>query len=77
MGGDTLPNAYEISIRAENILMQGAKLAPRPSIPFFLDMPNHQPIVAPVPTTSTSQPLAIVSLASTSSNGIDEIKYMM
>lgn len=46
-------------------------------MPLFLDMPNHQPMISPIPTISTSQPLAIVPSASTSSNGIDEIKDMM
>ena len=77
MGGDTLPNAYDIAIRAENILIQGGKLAPKPPMPFFLDVPNHQPAMALLPTTSTSQSLAPVPQASTSSNGIDEIKEMM
>ena len=44
---------------------------------FFLDMPNHQPILAPIPTTSTSHPLAIVPSTFTFLNGIDEIKDMM
>ncbi len=60
MGGDTLPNAYEIAIKAENILIQGGKLAPRPPMPFFPDVPNHQPVMAPLPTTSTSQALTLV-----------------
>ena len=77
MGGDTLPNAYDIAIKVENILIQGGKLAPRPPMPFFPDVPNHQPAMAPLPTTSTSQSLALVPQASTSSNGIDEIKEMM
>ena len=77
MGGDTLPNAYDTTIRAENILIQGGKLAPRPPIPFFPDVPNHQPEMALLPTTSTLQSLALVPQASTSSNGIDEIKEMM
>ena len=65
MGGDTLPNAYEIAKKEENILIQGGKLALRPPMPFFLDIPNHQPTIAPIPTTPTS------------SNGMDEIKEMM
>ena len=77
MGGDTLPNAYDTTIRAENILIQGGKLAPRPPMPFFPDVPNHQPAMDPLPTTSTSQSLSLVPQASTSSNGIDEIKEMM
>ena len=77
MGGDTLPNAYEVAIRAENILIQGGKLAPRPPMPFFPDIPNHQTTVAPIPTTSTSQALTPVSQTSTSSHGLDEIKELI
>ena len=63
--------------RQKNILIQGGKLAPRPPMPFFPNVPNHQPAMAPLPTTSTSQSLAPVPQASTSSDGIDEIKEMM
>ena len=77
MGGDTLPNSYDTTIRAESILIQGGKLAPRPPMPFFPNVPNHQPTMAPLPTISTSQSLSLVPQASTSSNGIDEIKKMM
>ena len=49
MGGDTLPNAYEIGIKVENILIQGRKLAPRPPMPFFPNVPNHQLAMAPTP----------------------------
>ena len=77
MGEDTLPDAYEIEIKVENILIQGGKLAPRPPMPFFPDIPNHQPTMTPIPTISTSQPLSLVPEASTSLNGMDEIKEMM
>lgn len=46
-------------------------------MPFILDMPNHQPTVVPIPTTSTIQPLTIALIASTSSNGVDNIEEMM
>lgn len=77
MGEGTLPNSYEISIRVENILIQGGKLAPNPPMPFCPNIPNHQPILAPVPITSTSQSLVVVPIASTSSNGVDKIEAMM
>jgi hypothetical protein len=77
MGGDTFPNSYDIAIKSENILIQGGKLSPRPPIPFFSDVPNHQLAMDPLPTTSTSQSLTLVPQASTSSNGIDEIKEMI
>ena len=57
MGGDTLPNAYDTTIKTKNILIQGRKLAPRPLMPFFPNVPNHQPEMAPLPTTSKSHPL--------------------
>lgn len=41
MGGDTLLATYAISIRAENTLIQGENLAPRPPMPLFPDMPTH------------------------------------
>ena len=77
MGGDTLPNAYEIAIKSYNNLIQGGKLAPRPPMPFFPNVPNHQPTISPLPMTSTSQALTPVPQASTSSNGLDEIKEMI
>ena len=77
MGGDTLPNAYEIVISTRNILIQGGNLSPRPPMPFFPNIPNHQPTIAPIPTLSTSQPLSLAPQDSTYSNGIDEIKEMM
>ena len=77
MGGDTLPDAYEISIKTENILIQGGKLAPRPPMPLFLEIPNHRPLVATIPTTSTSQPLAITPVASTSSSEFGELRDIM
>ena len=58
-------------------IIQGGKVAPRPPMPFFPDIPNHQPKIAPIPTPSTLQPLALSPQASTSSNGMDEIKEMM
>ena len=49
MGGNTFPDAYEIEIREENILIQGGNLAPRPPMPFFPDIPNHQLEIALFP----------------------------
>ena len=46
-------------------------------MPFFFDIPNHQPTIALIPTTSTSQSLALSPHVSTSLNGMDEIKEMM
>ena len=58
-------------------MIQGGKLAPRPQMPFFLDMPTHHPIMAPIPTKSTSQPLAITPITSTSLSAIDKIEAMI
>lgn len=58
-------------------MIQGGKIAPRPPMPFFLDMPNHQPTIAPIPTSSTSQPLALTPQSSTSSSELGELKALM
>lgn len=42
MGANTLPNAFDIAIRAEKCLIQTGKIAPRPLMPIF---PEIQPIV--------------------------------
>ena len=41
MGGVNLLDAYEIAIKAENVLIQGGRLAPRPPMPFILDIPTQ------------------------------------
>lgn len=64
MGGNTLPDAYDISIRAENLLIQGGKPAPRPMMPLLSDVPIQQPVVSPIPTTTSSHPLIISPIAS-------------
>lgn len=46
-------------------------------MPFFPDVPNHQLVMAPLPTTSTSQALTLVPQASTYSSGFDELKEMV
>lgn len=46
-------------------------------MPFFTNMPNHQPTIAPISITSTSQPLAIVPIVSTSSNELGLLKALM
>ena len=46
-------------------------------MPFFPNIPNHQPKMAPIPIASTSQHLSLVPKASTYSNEIDENKEMM
>ena len=46
-------------------------------MPIFPDMPTHQPTIDPIPTTSTSQPMVVSLVASTSSKELGEIKDMM
>ena len=77
MGGNTLPNAYETTIKVENVLIQGGKLAPRPPIPLFLYIPTSHPTIAPIPTTSTRKPSVVSPIDSTSSSGMDKIEAMM
>ena len=45
MGGTTLPRAYDMAIRVENTLIQGGKIAPRPPMPLFPEIQNHQPLL--------------------------------
>lgn len=77
MGGTTLPGAYDMAIRVENTLIQGGKIAPRPPMPLFPEIQNHQPSIAPIPTASSSQPLAAISLPSTSASEMSSLENMM
>jgi hypothetical protein len=77
MGGTTLPRAYDISIRVENTLIQGGKIAPRPQMPLFIEMPTHQTSIAPIPITSSSQPLVVASPTSTSTSEMSSLESMM
>jgi len=56
LGGNSLPNAYELAIRAENNLIQARKIAPRPPVPIFPEiqasMPLPIPYFAPSPTVA-------------------------
>jgi len=54
MGGHILPLVYDFAIRAENILIQSGKLAPRPSMSLFPNMPTHQPMVSHIPIITMS-----------------------
>ena len=47
MGGVSLPRAYDISIRAENSLIQVGKIAPRPPMPIFADIQLNMPLAIP------------------------------
>lgn len=55
MGGFTFPNAYEISIRAKNYLIQVGKIAPRPPMPIFPNIwsPINLPPIASIPIVPT------------------------
>lgn len=48
MGGNTLPVAFDVAVRAENSLIQVGKIAPRPPMPIFADLQPIIPIVPPV-----------------------------
>lgn len=55
LGGDNLPEAYDISIKVERCLIQDGKLDPRLSMPLFPEVPAKQPTLAPIPLTSIGQ----------------------
>lgn len=46
-------------------------------MPFFPNMPNHQLVISPSPTTSIIQSLNMAPIASTSTNGVDKNEAMM
>lgn len=77
MGGTTLPGAYDMAIRVENTLIQGGKIAPRPQMPLFPEMPNHQPTIAPIPIASSNQLLVLPSPPSTSTSEMSSLESMM
>lgn len=77
MGGYTFLVAYDIAIRERNFLIQVGKLAPWPPISLFQEMPTHQPIVAHIPTITTSHPLIASLKNSTSPKKLEEIKIMI
>lgn len=77
MGFNNFPMAYNLSIRTKNMLIQCGQLATRPSMPLFPNIPNHQPSVAPIPTTSCNLPLVSVPSTSTSSNEMGKLDSMM
>ena len=41
MGDTTLLDPYDTTIREENVLIQGGRLAPRPPMPLFPDIPTQ------------------------------------
>ena len=47
MGGVSLPQAYNIAIRAENSLIQAGKIALRPPMPIFPDIHPNMPLTIP------------------------------
>ena len=52
MGGRTLPDAFDIAVRAENSLIQAGKLPPRPPMPYSAEIQQIVPAVIP--------PLAVI-----------------
>ena len=86
LGGNTLPNAYQIAIRAKNNLIQAGQIAPRPAMPIFLVAPRLPlaeplqvaplaviPAVPALPAPGTSQNALQID-ASAQSNELQEIK---
>lgn len=57
-----MPNAYETTIKAENILIQAGKISLRSPMPIFSDiqpnMPLQIPSFAPLPVVPTLQAIA-------------------
>ena len=47
MGGYSLPQGYDIEIRAKNSLIQVGKISPRPPMPIYLDIQPSTPLVVP------------------------------
>ena len=79
MGGNSLPQSYEIAVRAENCLIQVGKIAPRLPLPIFPDIQSNMPLVIPpfatLPTVPTLQIAATSdSTATGPSQELQEIK---
>lgn len=47
MGANTLPNAFDVAIRAENCLIHAGKIASRPPMPIFLEIQPIAPLLEP------------------------------
>ena len=89
LGGNTLPNAYQRVIRAENNLIQAGQIALRPAIPIFSVAPRLPPaeplqvaplavilVVLALPALGISQNALQVD-ASAQSNELREIKGLL
>ena len=82
MRGNTLPVAFDTAIIAENNLIQAGKIAPRPSMPIFLEL---QPVPEVVPTLTSISPIQVLpafdtslsNLATNQSQELKEIKELM
>jgi len=48
LGGSTLPDAFEIVVRAENYLILVGKIPPRPPLPIFLQIQSSKPMKIPI-----------------------------
>ena len=47
MGGNSLPQSYETTVRVENCLIQARKIAPRPPMPIFPNIHPNMPLIIP------------------------------
>jgi hypothetical protein len=68
MGGTTLPEAFDIAIRAENSLIQDGKIALRPPMPIF---PDLHPVLEVIPPLAVIHP--IPTLAAPAINAIPQV----
>lgn len=55
LGGNTLSQAFDLAVEAENNLIDVGKLVPRPLMLVFLELSNQVPEPAATPSSSTSQ----------------------
>lgn len=54
LGGNTLPQAFDIKVQAENNLIDARKLAPRPTMPVFPEI-STQVLEEATPSMSAPQ----------------------
>ena len=67
IGGVSLPQAYDIAIRAENSLIQASKIAPRPLMPIFPNIQPNMPLTIPPFNPLPAVPSQEITIAGPSS----------
>ncbi|KAH9304262.1 hypothetical protein KI387_008666, partial [Taxus chinensis] len=77
MGGTTLPAAYNLSIGAENHLIQAGKITPRPSMPLYPELggpdTSQAPTLAPIPTPRSQSSAEASTSSSNTSKEFQEV----